>query len=63
MKSFMESMILYPVDSIVKLSNGEQAKVVKNNPNFTMRPTVVGLETGKVYDLGDDLTYANIIIL
>lgn len=29
MKSFLESMILYPVDSIVELSNGEQARVVK----------------------------------
>ncbi|MFR2879837.1 MAG: hypothetical protein ACLTC8_02050 [Lachnospiraceae bacterium] len=27
MKSFLESMILYPVDSIVELSNGEQARV------------------------------------
>ena len=37
MKSFLESMILYPVDSIVELSNGEKAKVVKNNPHYILQ--------------------------
>lgn len=63
MKSFLESMILYPVDSIVELSNGEKAKVVKNSPHYILRPTVVGLSTGTVYDLGEDLNCASIIIL
>lgn len=63
MRSFLESMILYPVDSIVKLSNGEKAKVVKNNSHYILRPTVVGLQTGKVYNLGEDINCANIIIL
>lgn len=63
MKSFLESMILYPVDSIVELSNGEKAKVVKNNPHYILRPTVVGITSGKVYDLGEDLNCASIIIL
>jgi putative nucleotidyltransferase with HDIG domain len=63
MRSFLESMILYPVDSIVELSNGENAKVVKNNPHYILRPTVVGLTSGRVYDLGDDLSCANVIIL
>ena len=63
MKSFLESMILYPVGSIVDLSNGEKAKVVRNNPHYILRPTGVGLQTGRVYDLGDDLNCANIIIL
>ncbi len=63
MRSFLESMILYPVDSIVTLSNGEKAKVVKNHPSYILRPTVVGLQTGTVYNLGEDLSCANIIIL
>lgn len=63
MKSFLESMILYPVGSIVELSNGERAKVVRNSPHYILRPTVVGLQTGIVYDLGEDLKCANIIIL
>lgn len=62
MQSFMESMILYPVDTVVELSNGELAKVVKNNPNYILRPVVVGIESGTVYDLGEDLNCANIII-
>lgn len=63
MKSFLESMILYPVDSIVELSNGEKAKVVKNSPHYILRPTVVGLTSGRVYELGEDINCANIIIL
>lgn len=62
MQSFLESMILYPVDSIVELSNGEKARVVKNSPFYILRPTVVGLTSGTVYDLGTDLSCANIII-
>lgn len=63
MKNFLESMILYPVDSIVELSNGEKARVVRNIPHYILRPTVVGLSSGKVYELGEDLNCANIIIL
>lgn len=62
MKSFLESMILYPVDSIVELSNAEKAKVVKNNPHYILRPTVVGIKSGRVYDLSMDIKCANIII-
>lgn len=63
MKSFLGSVILYPVDSIVSLSNGEKAKVVSNNPMYILRPTVVGLTTGRVYNLSEDLTCASVIIL
>ncbi len=62
MKSFMDSVILYPVDSIVELSNGEKAKVAANKPGYALRPTVVGIKTGKVYNLADDLDCASIII-
>ena len=62
MKSFLESIILYPVDSIVELSNGERARVVKNNAHYILRPTVVGIKSGIVYDLSNDLSCANIII-
>lgn len=63
MKSFLGSVILYPVDSIVSLSNGEKAKVVSNNPEYILRPTVVGLTTGRVYNLSEDLACASVIIL
>ncbi len=63
MQSFIKSVILFPVDSIVELSNGEYAKVLKNHPGYPMRPTVVEIKSGKVYDLSNDMSCANIIIL
>jgi HD-GYP domain-containing protein (c-di-GMP phosphodiesterase class II) len=62
MKSFLATIILYPVDSIVLLSTGEKAKVVENNNENAMRPKVVGLKSGKIYDLAGDVSCANIII-
>ena len=61
LKSFLASMILYPVDSYVVLSNGETARVVQKNPAGLLRPTVVGCESGKVYDLST-IECANIVI-
>ena len=63
MRSFIGSVLLYPVNSIVQLSCGEKAKVVANSPETILRPKVVGLTTGKVYDLANDLNCASIVIL
>ena len=63
MQSFLESVILYPVGTNVDLSNGEKARVVAYNPKFVLRPTVVGLNSGRGYELSTDLNCANIIIL
>lgn len=63
MRSFLDTVILYPVDSNVRLSNGETARVVENKPGVVLRPTVVGLESGKVYNLADDVSCASILIL
>lgn len=63
MRSFLESVILYPVDSTVTLSNGEDARVVENKPHSVLRPTVIGLQTGQIYDLTDDIDCASIVIL
>lgn len=63
MQSFLESVILYPVGTNVELSNGEIAKVVANNPRYVLRPTVVGLSSGKVYELATDLNCANVVIV
>lgn len=62
MRSFIDTVILYPVDTSVTLSNGERARVVKNTPHYPMRPKVVGLRSGKVYDLANDINCASIII-
>ena len=61
-QSFIESVILYPVDSIVELSNGEMAKVVENNKRYPTRPKVVEIITGKVYDLSNDPRFNHIIV-
>lgn len=50
-QSFLESILLYPIGTVVSLSNGEKAKVVKNNEGYPLRPKVVALHSGKVYDL------------
>ena len=63
MKSFLSSMILYPVDSFVKLSNGEYCKVVENNHEYLLRPKVVEVKTGKIYDLSNDLKCASLVIV
>lgn len=63
MKSFLTSVILYPVDSIVQLSNGEYARVVENIPDYPLRPKVVATESGVVYDLNNDVNCQSILIL
>ena len=62
LKGFLGSVILYPVGCIVELSNGERAKVVENFTDYILRPKVVEIKTGKVYDFAHDLNCANIII-
>ena len=62
LKGFLGSVILYPVGSTVELSNGERARVVENFEEAILRPKVVGLKTGRVYDLAKDLSCANIIV-
>ncbi len=61
--SFLGSVICYPVDSMVQLSNGELCKVVSNMPMYPLRPKVVSIDSGKVYDLANDLGCASLIIM
>ena len=63
MRSFLDSVILYPVGTNVELSNGDVAQVVRNNREVILRPVVVSLSNGRVYDLANDLTCASILIL
>ncbi len=62
LECFSKSVILYPVDSLVKLSNGKIAKVVANNSDYPMRPKVVEIESGRVLDLANDFKYNNIVL-
>ena len=61
--SFLGSVICYPVDSLVQLSNGEICKVVENVEMYPLRPKVVCIETGAIYDLANDLSCASLIIM
>jgi HD-GYP domain-containing protein (c-di-GMP phosphodiesterase class II) len=62
MRSFLESVILYPVGTDVELSTGEKARVIENNSKFVLRPKVIGLTTGNIYDLSE-ISNANIVII
>lgn len=62
MRSFLESVILYPVGTDVELSTGECARVIENNSKYVLRPTVIGLKSGKTYDLSE-IGNASIVIL
>jgi HD-GYP domain-containing protein (c-di-GMP phosphodiesterase class II) len=62
MRSFFESVILYPVGTDVQLSTGETARVVENNQKYVLRPKVIGLKSGNLYDLSE-IKNANIVIL
>ncbi len=60
-KTFLRSVNVFPVGSIVKLHNGEQileyAKVVENFESYPTRPKVVGVQSGQIYDLLNDSKY------
>ena len=58
----LNTVILYPVGSEVVLSNGERARVVENFIDYPTRPKVIGMATGTVYNLAEDIKYANIIV-
>lgn len=60
--AFMNSVILYPVGTTLTLSNGEHVRVVENVSGQPMRPRVVELTSGKIYDLANDSACANLII-
>lgn len=63
LKAFLDTIILYPVGTIVNLSNGERAKVIKNIQYYPQRPVVVELKHGHIYDLCNDVSCASIIIV
>lgn len=62
MRSFLESVILYPVGTDVELSTGERARVIENNSKYVLRPKVIGLKSGKTFDLSE-IANASIVIL
>lgn len=62
-QAFAMKISPYPNGSLVKLSNGEVAIVVEENPNHPLRPVVRVINTGVVYDLGNDISLVNITLV
>lgn len=58
--ALLKKLELYPVGSVVRLSNGQKA-VVMNNQN-TLRPTIKMLESGATLDLHRDRNSFNLTI-
>ena len=61
-KEFLKVVAAYPDGTIVRLSNGEEAVVIKNHTGNMMRPTVRLLRTAKTIDLYNDTSAYNITI-
>lgn len=56
---FMRTVAAYPIGSIVNLSNGIVALVVKNNQDNTLRPVVRAVTDGEGIKIGDDIDLMN----
>lgn len=60
-QAFLKSLIVYPIGSIIKLSNGVQAQVIKTNKGYPLRPVVKDIKTGEELDLSRD--YLSLLIV
>lgn len=66
---FRKKVVLYPVGTVIKLSNGQKATVVENNPDNIMRPKIrmnpgpAGLGKEKIYDLYNDPELYNVTVI
>ena len=53
-QAFLKSLIVYPIGSVITLSNGVQAQVIKTNKGYPLRPVVKDIKTGEELDLSRD---------
>lgn len=60
-QAFLKSLIVYPIGSIITLSNGIQAQVIKTNKGYPLRPVVKDIKTGEELDLSRD--YLSLLIV
>lgn len=65
---FLKKIVLYPVGSIVRLSNGKRGMVIENYPHSFMRPKVKIISDNpndpeEIYDLYNDPKLLNVTIL
>lgn len=62
-KLFLKTVVLYPVGTIVTLSDGSKATIVENKKANILRPVVKRVEDGKILDLLDDMSTFNLTIV
>ena len=60
-QAFLKSLIVYPIGSVITLSNGIQAQVIKTNKGYPLRPVVKDIKTGEELDLSRD--YLSLLIV
>lgn len=60
--NFTKSVAIFPDGTVVELSNGIQGIVIKNNPDFTLRPVIRSLDDDTIIDLKNDSNYLNVRI-
>ena len=60
-QAFLKSLIVYPIGSVIMLSNGVQAQVIKTNKGYPLRPVVKDIKTGEELDLSRD--YLSLLIV
>ena len=60
--ALIEAIHILPVGACVELTNGEKGIVVKESEFYPLRPTVLGFETQRMYDLGNRKIYNEIQI-
>lgn len=62
-RAFLDCIVLYPVGSTVKLSNGCLCAVIKNHQYYPLRPLCQDLVSGEKYDLLNDKECRNLVIV
>lgn len=53
-QAFLNSVILYPIGTLVELTNGTTCQVIKSNKGYPVRPIVKDINSGVEYDLASD---------
>ena len=62
-QTFLNYLVVFPVGTVVTLSNGKKARVVQNRRRSILRPVVVTVEDKITMDLANDPKYFNVTIL
>lgn len=60
---FIRCITVYPIGSVVELSDGTQGIVVKNYGDCILRPLIRNIKTKDLIDLKNDLMYLNTCII